>query len=84
MSSKVNHTLTGHVIASETSVGSSLQCMKYCANMANGQCKSFNYNEITEECQLNNDTAHQGVDNMKMGEGFNHYYFSKSEMITLP
>ncbi|KAL9982725.1 hypothetical protein ACROYT_G004809 [Oculina patagonica] len=83
-SSKANHMLTGHVIASETSVGSSLQCMQYCANLANGQCKSFNYEELTGTCQLNNDTGIQEIDDMKIEEGYNHYYFFESDMISLP
>ncbi|KAL9982726.1 hypothetical protein ACROYT_G004810 [Oculina patagonica] len=81
---KVNHTLTGHVIASETSVGSSLQCMQYCANLANGQCKSFNYEELTGTCQLNSDTGKKENDDMKIIEGYNHYYIPKSDMISLP
>ena len=83
-SSKDNQTLTGHVIASDTSVGSSLQCMQYCANMANGKCESFNHNDMTGECQLNNKTGRQDIDDFKTREGYKHYYFSKSDMIMLP
>ncbi|KAL9982721.1 hypothetical protein ACROYT_G004801 [Oculina patagonica] len=83
-SSKANHSVTGHVIASETSVGSSLQCMQYCTNLANDQCKPFNYQELTGTCQLNNDTGIQEIDEMKIIEGYNHYYVPKSEMISLP
>ena len=83
-SSKANHSLTGHVIASENSVESSLQCMKYCANSANGQCKSFNHNEMTGECQLNNGTGRDEIDDMKIRKGYNHYDMSKSDLIMLP
>lgn len=83
-SSKADRVLTGHVIASEGSVGSSLQCMKYCANSANGQCKSFNHKKMTGECQLNNETGQQESNAMKTNVGYNHYYIAKSDMIVLP
>ena len=83
-SSKTNHTLTGHVILSEKSVASSLQCMQYCANMANGQCKSFNYKKVTGECQLNNETGRGEIDDMKLTEGYNHYYITKTDPIMPP
>ena len=83
-SSKANHTVIGHVMWSEKSVESSLQCMKYCASMANGQCKSFNHNKVTGECQLNNETGRDEIDNMRQIEGYNHYYISKSNPMMLP
>ena len=83
-SSNANHTLTGHVISSEKSVENSLQCMKYCASLANGQCKSFNHNEVTGECQLNNDTGRDEIDDMKITKGYNHYYVTKADSIMLP
>ena len=83
-SSKANHILIGHVISSVTSVESSLQCMKYCARMANGQCKSFNHNKVTGECQLNNETGRDEIDDMEIRKGYNHYYISKTEPIILP
>lgn len=83
-SSKANHTLIGHVISSEKSEENSLQCMKYCANMANGQCKSFNHNEVTGECQLNNETGREGIDDISVIEGYNYYYISKTDPIMLP
>ena len=83
-SSKANQTLIGHVISSEESVESSLQCMTYCANMANGQCKSFNHNKKTAKCQLNNETGRDGIDDMRQIEGYNHYFISKSNPIMLP
>ena len=83
-STKANHTLISHVISSEKSVESSLQCMKYCASMANGQCKSFNHNKVTGECQLNNETGRDEIDNMRQIEGYNHYYISKSNPMMLP
>ena len=83
-SSKTNRTLNGHVISSEKSVESSLQCMKHCANIANGQCKSFNHNEVAGECQLNNETGRDGVDDLKITEGYNHYYITKTDPIMLP
>ena len=84
-SSKANQTLIGHVISSEESVESSLQCMTYCANIANGpQCKSFNHNKKTAKCQLNNETERDGIDHIRQMEGYNHYYISKSNPIMLP
>ena len=83
-SSKANHCLTGHVISSEKSVENSLQCMKYCANLANGQCTSFNHNEVTGECQLNNGTALGEMDDMKLREGYNHYYITKPITVMSP
>ena len=83
-SSKANHTLTGHVISSEKSVENSLQCMKYCANLANGDCKSFNHNAATGECQLNNETGRDNIDDMKLREGYGHYYITKTDPIMLP
>ena len=83
-SSKANHTLIGHVISFGKSVESSLQCMKYCANMANGQCKSFNHNKATGECQLNNETGRDEIDDLKLREGYNHYYISTTDPIMLP
>ena len=83
-SSITNHTLTGHVISSEKSIGSSLQCMKYCANIANGQCKSFNHNEVTGECQLNNETGQDEIEDMKITDGYNHYYLTKTDAIMSP
>ena len=83
-SSKANHTLTGHVISSEKSGKSSLQCMKYCTSMADGKCKSFNHNKVTSECQLNNETGRDEIDDMKLTEGYNHYYITKSNTIMLP
>lgn len=83
-SSKTNLALIGHVISSEKSVESSLQCMEYCVNMANGECKSFNHNKKTGKCQLNNETERDGTDDMKQIEGYNHYYISKSNPIMLP
>ena len=83
-SSITNHTLTGHVISSEKSIGSSLQCMKYCANIANGQCKSFNHNEVTGEFQLNNGTGQDEIEDMKITDGYNHYYLTKTDAIMSP
>lgn len=83
-SSKANQTLIGHVISSEKFVESSLQCMKYCVNMANGHCKSFNHKKKTGKCQLNNETERDGIDVMRQVEGYNHYYISKSHPIMLP
>ena len=83
-SSKANHALTGHVISSEKSVENSLQCMKYCANSANRQCESFNYNEVTGECQLNNETGRDEIDDLMLREGYNHYYITKTDPIMLP
>ena len=83
-SSKANHTLNGHVISSEKSVENSLQCMKYCTNLANGHCKSFNHNEVTGECQLNNETGRDETDDMKITEGYNHYYLTKTNAIMSP
>ena len=83
-SSKANHALTGHLISSEKSVENSLRCMKYCANSANGQCKSFNHNEVTGECQLNNETGRDEIEDMKLREGYNHYYITKTDPIMLP
>ena len=83
-SSKTNHTLTGHVISSEKSVESSLQCMKHCANLAKGKCKSFNHNEVTGKCQLNNKTGRDEIDDMKPREGYNHYYITKTDPVMLP
>ena len=80
-SSKANYTLTGHVILSEKSVENSLRCMKYCANLANGQCKSFNHNEVTGECQLNNETGRDEIDgDMKPREGYTHYYITRTRI----
>ena len=81
---KANHTLTGHVISSEKSVENSLQCMKYCANLANGQCKSFSHNEETGECQLNNETGRGEIENMKPRGGYNHYYITKTDTVMSP
>ena len=83
-SSKANHTLTGHVISSKKSVENSLECMKYCASMANGQCKSFNHNMVTSECQLNNETGRDEIDDMKIREGYSHYYITRTDPIMLP
>lgn len=83
-STKANHTLISHVISSEKSVESSLQCMKYCASMANGQCKSFNHNKVTGECQLNNGTGRDEIDDTKIREGYNHYYLNKTDPIMSP
>ena len=83
-SSKADHTLTGHVISSEGSVENSLQCMKYCANIANGQSKSFNHNEVKGECRLNNDTGRDEIDDMKLREGYNHYYITKTDTVMSP
>ena len=79
-SSKANHILTSHVILSEESVENSLQCMQYCANLANGQCKSFNHNKETGECQLNNETGRDEIDDMKLREGYNQYYITKTRI----
>ena len=83
-SSKANHTLTGHVISSEKSVENSLQCMKYCANLANRQCKSFNHNKVTGECQLNNETGRDEIDDIKIAKEYNHYYITKTDPIMSP
>ena len=83
-SSKANQMLTGHVIASEKPVGSSLECMQYCANMANGQCKSFNFKMSSGRCHLNSETGRQEIDDMETVEGYSHYEFSKSDIIMLP
>lgn len=81
---KAERLLTGHVIASEGSVASSIQCMQYCANSANGECKSFNHKKITGECQLNNATRPQESGEMKMKVGYSFYYGVESDMIVLP
>ena len=81
---KIDQTLTGHVIATETSVGSSLQCMQYCANMANGQCKSFNYKTSTGKCQLNSESGQQVIEDMTNKTNYNHFYMSQSDPIMLP
>ena len=83
-SSKANHALTGHVISSEKSVENSLQCMKYCANSANGQCKSFNHNKVAGECQLKNETGQDEIEDMKLREGYNNYYITQTDHIMLP
>ena len=82
--SKANLMLTGHVIANEKPVGSSFQCMQYCANMANRKCKSFNYKKNSRSCHLNSETGRQEIDDMETREGFSHYEFSKDDMIMLP
>lgn len=75
-SHKADWLLTGHVMASERSVDNSLQCMQHCANSANGHCRSFNYNRVTGECQLNNATGHaqKSADRLKTKIGYSHYY----------
>ena len=87
-STKPNDTLTGHVISSEKSIGSSLQCMKYCANMVKGQCKSFKHNKVTGECQLKNETGRDEIDDNNnkdyISKGYNHYYITKTDPIMSP
>ena len=84
---KVTRLPNATVIAFEKPVESSQQCMRLCANFGDGQqCLSFNYNSITQECRLYNETGRQGNGYKGMQQAFHVHHYDKSlgDPIRLP
>lgn len=82
---KADFVSAGQMIASEKPVGSSELCMRSCSNFGR-RCLSFNYNNVTQVCELYNETGRQqtGFRDMQKVYTSRHYNFNEGDLIRLP